>query len=189
MARKISDDEQVLWREVTRSVAPLRRRRAKVERAAADLVVAEKPEPPRKRASSGPKPAPTVRKVAPAQSAPAPPLMPIERRLKQRLARGSQSIDARIDLHGRTQEQAHDALLRFLQKAQTSGAKIVLVITGKGGSAEAFASERGVLKRQVPLWLQLPEFRSYVLAVEEAHSAHGGAGALYVRLRRARVRS
>jgi DNA-nicking Smr family endonuclease len=188
MARKISDDERVLWREVTRSVAPLRRRRAKVERTTAELVVAEKPEPPRKPASSTTKPAPTGGKVLPAQSAP-PPLMPIERRLKQRLARGSQSIDARIDLHGRTQSQAHAALLRFVQKCQTDGARIVLVITGKGGSADDFASERGVLKRQVPLWLQLPEFRSYVLAVEEAHSGHGGAGALYVRLRRTRARS
>jgi DNA-nicking Smr family endonuclease len=115
--------------------------------------------------------------------------MPIERRLKQRLGRGSQDIDARIDLHGRTQSQAHAALLRFVQKCQTDGARIVLVITGKGGSADDFASERGVLKRQVPLWLQLPEFRSYVLAVEEAHSGHGGAGALYVRLRRTRARS
>jgi DNA-nicking Smr family endonuclease len=188
MARKVSDDERVLWREVTRSVAPLRRRRAKVERTTADLVVAEKPEPPRKRAPSAMKPALIVRKDTPPQPA-LQPLMPIERRLKQRLGRGSQDIDARIDLHGRTQDQAHDVLLRFMQKCQANGAKIVLVITGKGGSTGDLASERGVLKRQVPLWLQLPEFRNYVLAVEEAHSAHGGAGALYVRLRRARARS
>jgi DNA-nicking Smr family endonuclease len=188
MARKVSDDERVLWREVTRSVAPLRRRRAKVERTTADLVVAEKPEPPRKRAPSAMKPALIVRKDTPPQPA-LQPLMPIERRLKQRLGRGSQDIDARIDLHGRTQSQAHAALLRFVQKCQTDGARIVLVITGKGSSADDFASERGVLKRQVPLWLQLPEFRSYVLAVEEAHSGHGGAGALYVRLRRTRARS
>ena len=187
MARKISDDERLLWREVTRSVAPLRRRRAKIERDTAELAVAEKPEPPRKRASVT-KSAVPVRKVTPPPPTP-PPLMPLERRLKQRLARGSQGIDARIDLHGRTQEQAHAALLRFVQKCQANDAKIVLVITGKGGGAGDFASERGVLKRQVPLWLHLPEFRSYVLAVEEAHAAHGGTGALYVRLRRARARS
>jgi len=187
MARKISDDERVLWREVTRSVAPLRRRRAKIGGDTAELAVAEKPEPPRKRALVTKSVAP-VRKVTPPVPAP-PPLMPLERRMKQQLARGSQGIDARIDLHGRTQDQAHDGLLRFMQKCQANGAKIVLVITGKGGSTGDFASERGVLKRQVPLWLQLPEFRNYVLAVEEAHSAHGGAGALYVRLRRARARS
>jgi DNA-nicking Smr family endonuclease len=184
MARKISDDERVLWREVTRSVAPLRRRRAKIGRDTPELAVAEKPEPPRKRALATKSAAP-VRKVTPPVPAP-PPLMPLERRMKQRLARGSQTIDARIDLHGRTQEQAHAALLRFVQKCQANGAKVALVITGKGGSTGNFAGERGVLRRQVPLWLHLPEFRSYVLAVEEAHGAHGGAGALYVRLRRAR---
>jgi DNA-nicking Smr family endonuclease len=188
MARKISDDERVLWREVTRSVAPLQRRRAKIERIAAELAVAEKPEPSRKRAPSATKPASIIRKIAAAPPAP-PPLMPLERRLKQRLARGSQGIEARIDLHGRTQDEAHAALLRFIRKCQAEGAKLVLVITGKGGGADDLYRERGVLKRQVPLWLQLPEFRSYVVAVEEAHSTHGGAGALYVRLRRARTRS
>jgi DNA-nicking Smr family endonuclease len=188
MARRISEDERVLWREVTRSVAPLRRRRARNEPETLELTAAKIVESEPKRSASSKKPASAVRKVVPSAPAP-PPLMPIERRLKQRLARGSQDVDARIDLHGRTQDQAHDALLRFMQKCQANGAKIVLVITGKGGSTGNFGSERGVLKRQVPLWLQLPEFRRFVLAVEEAHSAHGGGGALYVRLRRARVRS
>jgi len=58
------------------------------------------------------------------------------------------------------------------------------VITGKG--ARAAEGERGVLKRQVPHWLGLPEFRALVIGFEDAHSAHGGAGALYVRVRRAR---
>jgi DNA-nicking Smr family endonuclease len=186
MARKINDDERVLWREVTRSVAPLRRRHAKVEHETVELAVPKTAEPPRKRPPST-KSATAGRKVAPAP--PPPPLAPLERRLKQRLARGTRDIDARIDLHGRTQSQAHAALLRFVQKCQTDGARLVLVITGKGNGADGFASERGVLKRQVPLWLQLPEFRSYVLAVEEAHGGHGGAGALYVRLRRARSRA
>jgi len=188
MPRKISDDERVLWREVTRSVAPLRRRRAKIEHESIELAAAKGAESQPKRGASSAKPASAVRKAAPIAPAP-PPLMPLERRVKQRLARGSQSIDARIDLHGRTQDQAHTALLRFVRKCQDNRAKVVLVITGKGAGVGDSASERGVLKRQVPLWLQLPEFRSYVLAVEEANSAHGGAGALYVRLRRARARS
>jgi DNA-nicking Smr family endonuclease len=62
----------------------------------------------------------------------------------------------------------------------------VLVITGKGGRADEARSERGVLKRQVPLWLRLPEFRPYVVGFEDAHIGHGGEGALYVRVRRAR---
>ena len=114
----------------------------------------------------------------------APALVPLDRRLKQRLARGAETIDARIDLHGRTQSEAHGALLRFLRRAQADGAKVVLVITGKGAGTSDFAHERGVLKRQVPHWLMLPEFRALVLGAEDAHAGHGGEGALYVRVRR-----
>jgi DNA-nicking Smr family endonuclease len=110
--------------------------------------------------------------------------MPIDRRLKQRLARGQIEIDGRIDLHGRTLSEAHAALLRFLHRSQGEGLRTVLVITGKGGPDPERG--RGVLRRQVPLWLALPELRGHVLGVEEAHVAHGGAGALYVRLRRGR---
>ena len=73
-------------------------------------------------------------------------------------------------------------LVRFLRRAQSDGAKFVLVITGKG--ARSSDPDRGVLRRQVPLWLGLPEFRDTVVGFEEAHTAHGGEGALYVRLRR-----
>jgi DNA-nicking Smr family endonuclease len=115
------------------------------------------------------------------------PLAPFDRRLKQRVARGRDAIDARIDLHGMTQQQAHAALLRFLRRAQAEDAKVVLVVTGKGGGKmESDRGERGVLRRQVPLWLELPEFRHFVVGFGEAHVSHGGQGALYVRLRRAR---
>jgi DNA-nicking Smr family endonuclease len=116
----------------------------------------------------------------------APPLAPLERRLKQRLSRGTESIDARIDLHGMTQSEAHGRLLHFIRRAQADDAKVVLVITGKGNFERHVGGERGVLKRQVPLWLRLPEFRSYVVAFENAAISHGGEGALYVRLRRKR---
>jgi DNA-nicking Smr family endonuclease len=62
-----------------------------------------------------------------------------------------------------------------------------LVVTGKGGGkAEPDRGERGVLRRQVPLWLALPEFRHFIVGFAEAHVSHGGQGALYVRLRRPR---
>jgi DNA-nicking Smr family endonuclease len=117
-----------------------------------------------------------------------PPLAPLEKRLRQRLARGSEAIDRRIDLHGLTQSDAHRALSRFLHSAQAGGAKTVLVVTGKGArSADGdLLAERGVLRRLVPQWLAQPENREIVLAFETAHAAHGGTGALYVRLRRAR---
>ena len=84
-----------------------------------------------------------------------------------------------------TQTRAHRALLSFLQRASSDGLTFVLVITGKGRAAGA-ESERGVLRRQVPEWLSLPEFRALVVGFEEAHIGHGGEGALYVRVRRAR---
>jgi DNA-nicking Smr family endonuclease len=181
--RRLSEEERTLWSRVTRAVAPLRRKPKPA--ASVDVVpMLAKPKPvPSARTQTStslsrpaPKPAPSV----------APSLEPLGRRQKQRLARGTIEIDARIDLHGQTQSQAHATLLRFLQRAQRDGARFVLVITGKGARAGSDWSERGVLKRQVPLWLRLPEFRGYVVGFEDAHIGHGGEGALYVRLRRAR---
>ena len=117
---------------------------------------------------------------------PAPGLAPLERRQKKRLARGTLPIEARLDLHGCTQHEAHAALLQFLRRAQGQGAAYVLVITGKGRAGHDGFREIGVLKRQVPLWLAMPEFRGFVVGFEDAHVGHGGEGALYVRLRRAR---
>jgi DNA-nicking Smr family endonuclease len=181
--RRLSEEERTLWGRITRAVVPLRR---KPQPAVAIDVVAPhaKPKPvPSARAhavASTSRPAP---KSAPSVT---PSLEPLGRRQKQRLARGSIEIDARIDLHGRTQGEAHTALLRFLHRAQRDGARYVLVITGKGTRAGNESSERGVLKRQVPLWLRLPEFRGYVVGFEDAQIGHGGEGALYVRLRRVR---
>jgi DNA-nicking Smr family endonuclease len=177
--RRLSEEERRLWGRVTRSVAPLPRRSPAAEELAA---------PP---SAGKPKPVPGARSRAAAGAAapapkPTPRLEPIDRKIKQRLARGTLDIDDRVDLHGRTQSQAYAALLRFLRRAQSDGAKFVLVITGKGVRAGDDWSERGVLKRQVPLWLGQPEFRPFVNGFEDAHIGHGGEGALYVRLRRAR---
>jgi DNA-nicking Smr family endonuclease len=112
-----------------------------------------------------------------------PPLAPIDRKARHKLARGHDAIDARIDLHGRTQAQAHRALRKFLHDAQAAGSRYVLVITGKGRD-----QEQGILRRQVPLWLEAPDLRGLVVGFDTAHSGHGGAGALYVRVRRKRQR-
>jgi DNA-nicking Smr family endonuclease len=124
--------------------------------------------------------------IAPLKDAPPPENVetyaaPLGRRAKQRVARGKEPIDGRLDLHGLTQREAHATLLRFLHTASSRGARLVLVITGKGRVGQ---SERGVLKRQVPQWLALPEFREWVVGFEDAHISHGGEGALYVRIRR-----
>lgn len=185
--RVLSYDERVLWTTITQSIAPLRGTSSAVAdeetEAAAEPVSPPRP-PPRparvaKAASAQPSP--------PSKPAP-PPLTPLTRRMKQRVARGKQAIDARIDLHGLTQHEAHAALLRFLRAANARDARLVLVITGKGAKnlGRQGEGERGVLKRQVPHWLGLPEFRALVVGFEDAHIAHGGEGALYVRVRRAR---
>ncbi len=138
--------------------------------------------PPVAPAASSRLPSPV--KIAPPPKPQAPPLAPIGRRERAQLSRGKKEIDARIDLHGMTQTRAHRALFGFLQRAHHDGFSFVLVITGKGKIGAE--SERGVLRRQVPQWLALPEFRTLVVGFEEAAIGHGGEGALYVRVRRAR---
>jgi DNA-nicking Smr family endonuclease len=174
--RLLSQEERVLWTAVTKSIAPLREAAAPGIDDAADKGM---PARALKRAVKAVATAPSL----PEKKSP-PPLVPLGRRMKQRVARGKDEIDGRLDLHGLTQSEAHAALFRFLRTASSRGARLVLVITGKG--ARAAEGERGVLKRQVPHWLGLPEFRALVIGFEDAHIAHGGEGALYVRVRRAR---
>src|SRR6202022_2657024 len=181
--RSLSEEERALWESVAKQTKPLRKkpRAAKAETAApaAEALVAAKSAAP-------PKPLPSSISRAPRPDPPpaAPPLAPLGRRERSQLSRGRKEIDARLDLHGMTQTRAHRALSGFLQRAHSEGLTFVLVITGKGRMGAE--SERGVLRRQVPQWLSLPEFRSLVVGFEEAHIGHGGEGALYVRIRRSR---
>lgn len=198
--RGLSEDERELWQKVTDSVAPLEKpRRAKkkliepaepapevVPETMADLIAAP---PPSKRvkAAKSTQPEPPKPPAKPALT----PLAPIEPRVRRRIARGTVPIEDRIDLHGLTQHAAHGALRGFIVGARARGLKLVLVITGKGrrpgddhhDHGIFHVSERGVLRRLVPQWLGLPDMRDHVVGFEEAHLAHGGAGAIYVRLR------
>ena len=97
----------------------------------------------------------------------------------KKISTGKMAIDARIDLHGQTQEQAITALRRFIHLAYASDYRLVLVITGKGSLGQ------GILRQRVPDWLSTGELGSMVSGVRAAGVAHGGEGALYVRLRRA----
>jgi DNA-nicking Smr family endonuclease len=177
--RALSEEERSLWESVAKQVKPLRKKPRMAKPTAAE---------PKQTVAAPPKaaPRPIVSAPAPRPSKPAmPPLVALGRRERSKLSRGRSEIDARLDLHGMTQVRAHHSLLGFLQRAHHDGLTFVLVITGKGG-ASALDAERGVLRRQVPQWLSLPEFRSLVVGFEQAHSGHGGEGALYVRIRRAR---
>jgi DNA-nicking Smr family endonuclease len=184
--RQLTEEERALWSGVAKSIKPLRpSRRIVTEQSDEGALATTKKAPAH---PSMPERAMRSASVVTTARPKPPPLAPLDRRLKQRVARGSAPIDAWLDLHGYTQARAHAALLAFLQRAQRDGARVALVVTGKGsGRADPLGSnERGVLKRQVPIWLGLPEFRSLVVGFEAAHIGHGGEGALYVRLRRQR---
>ncbi|MCV6574316.1 MAG: Smr/MutS family protein [Cohaesibacter sp.] len=116
-----------------------------------------------------------------------PPLNMLDRREKKRVRQGRLGIEARLDLHGMTQSQAHSALFGFLRASQAQGFKHVLVITGKGsrGGSDPYADgpSQGILRRVVPKWLSEPDIRSIIVGFEEAHRSLGGAGALHIRLR------
>jgi len=176
--RALSDHESELWSSVTRAIKPLRQVKAAPPTAAGAASASRRP------ASPAPAREPPPGGVPSPAATPA--LGGFDRRFKRRIARGTAEIDARIDLHGLTQAEAHGALIGFLHHARADGARVVLVITGKGADGASLHGSRGVLRRQVPLWLKSPALREHVLAFEPAHSGHGGEGALYVRIRRAR---
>jgi DNA-nicking Smr family endonuclease len=179
--RRLSPEEEHLWSTVTRGIKPLRRATllgaAKGSGVASGLGQDTTAIPA---AGAGlARLATQVAMPAQKQAQPHPGPIAIARRDRLNLSRGRTQIDARIDLHGLTQTEAHAALLRFLQRCRADGARFALVITGKG----APNGERGVLRRQVPLWLGLGEFRAHVLGFDVAGIGHGGEGAFYVRLR------
>ena len=175
--RGLSPDEVQVWHHVARQAKPLPGR-----------MLPELPEEP---PPAVPAPLPSaaspvtgpLKKAAPR---PIPPLAPLDRRARRDVARGLQPLDGRIDLHGLRQAEAHRDLLEFLYAMHHRGAKLVLVITGKGGGLDARGEERGILRRLVPHWLADPALRTIVLGYEASAPGHGGEGALYVRLRRVR---
>jgi DNA-nicking Smr family endonuclease len=137
-------------------------------------------------------------KAAPLATKPSPPALgDFEPRKAKRIGRGHIEIDARLDLHGDYQDEAHRRLRAFLTQCFHEGRRTVLVITGKGrdvendAAADAFnlgyeRREKGVLRRNVPRWLAEPDLRAIVVSYTTAHVRHGGEGALYVQLRRHR---
>jgi DNA-nicking Smr family endonuclease len=174
--RTLTSEERQLWAQVARSITPLKGRAHDPE------PIPQMPEPA-KAANADSSPSNQGQSARPSKL---PPLAPLERRTVSALRRGRQGIEAVADLHGLRQSEAHQVLRGFLHRSQAAGLKVVLVITGKGGApaGDAPFGERGVLRRVVPHWLRLPDLRPLVVGFEEAAPHHGGAGALYVRLRR-----
>lgn len=199
----LSGEDRALWEHTTQSISPLER--AKPRFHAAQDLLHEAARPPAdatshraRMAGQGQQPAPKPHPVhhhEPARHASPPPLADFDRRKAKRIASGRHEIDARIDLHGMRQAEAHAALRRFLLGSHARGLANVLVITGKGARVtdagddiyDFFGErERGALKRNVPLWLSEPDLRTVVVSYRTAAIRHGGEGALYVHLRRKR---
>ena len=106
----------------------------------------------------------------------------IDPTVKRQLKKGRLEIEARLDLHWCRLAEAHARVTSFLVRAHANGARVVLIVTGKGKRAPD--EDAGPLKRQTPMWLSDPRLRHLVAAFGEADPVHGGGGALYVRLRR-----
>ncbi|MCA8927429.1 MAG: Smr/MutS family protein [Alphaproteobacteria bacterium] len=186
--RRLSLEERDLWQRVAQSVTPLRRR---------TLVPSVGPERHERHTAPAPEPTPTVAAAKP-RTAEAPasarqistkiPVMGLDKRTAQRLRKGKMPIEGRLDLHGMTQKEAHQALNRFVAASRTMNRRLVLVITGKGWDPMASRREDavGVLRRSVPRWLETPPLNQHVAAITDAHAKDGGSGALYVLLRRHR---
>ena len=172
--KALSEEDRILWSLVARSTKPLPGKpKAKTpatrENFAEALAATDKKMPP----AASPMPATPQPKRHPPTHLDTPTL--------DKLAKGRLPIEARVDLHGMTQDEAYSLLYIFLSRAHARGARYVLVITGKGSSSGG----DGILKRMVPGWLSTPTFRPFVSSHDHAARGHGGGGALYVRLRRA----
>lgn len=166
----LSEEDRVLWHQVASTAKALR------------------PTQSRKAAMAQPVPATaaipaSAKRVAPApyipsKPTPAPARGQLDRQTVDKIAKGRLQLEARVDLHGMRQDEAYSLLLSFVSRAHQRGARYVLVITGKGPGGD------GVLKRSVPAWLRTTPFQAYVSGLDHASRGHGGAGALYLRIKR-----
>ena len=178
--RHPKSEERALWRAAMQGVAPLPKRVAARLSEPPDAVA-----PPPKSAKGK-----LARRAAPHATIASklPDLAPgiasgVDHRTAERLRRGERKIEARLDLHGMTQDEAHRALNTFLDRAEHAGWRCVLVITGKGRPGTSAA---GVLRAAVPRWLNEAPNRARLLAFAAAQPKDGGAGAMYLLLRRRR---
>jgi DNA-nicking Smr family endonuclease len=167
--RRPSEAELVLWRRAMSDARPL-----------SDQPLPAQPEPPAKpqQPSPGRPPQAVPRPYARALDPHRP--VDLDRRTWLRLKRGHVELDQTLDLHGQTQERAHQRLRAFVADAHARGSRCVLIVTGKG------LESGGILRHMVPRWLNEEPNRARVVAYSPAQPRHGGSGALYVLLRRRR---
>lgn len=182
-SKNLNPEDLKIWRHVTRSVSPLH---GIAFRHPVDDDEAADHAPPTHKTAAPSLPE-TISRLQ-QRPAPPPPLAlgstaDIDRRTAQRFTRGEMAVDGRIDLHGLTLDQAHAALTAFVRGAHARAARCVVVITGKGKGGSI-----GKIRNETPHWLNQAPLRPLILAVSEARHRDGGAGALYVLLKRKRSR-
>ncbi|MBI3444600.1 MAG: Smr/MutS family protein [Magnetospirillum sp.] len=182
--RLVTADEIRVWKAVVQDAAPLPGRslpdEAQLPPDDAPEPVASKPPPPGnppQRPSAHPPP-PSRHGQAELHHGNTPGL---DRRSAERMKRGEMEIEAVLDLHGHTQEVAHAELIAFVQRCWNAQRRCILVVTGKG--SQGF----GILRAQVPRWLNQSPVRERILGFSYARPRHGGDGALYVLIRRQRT--
>ena len=180
MSRRPRSEEARLWALVAATVRPLPGRTVEIP---PEIAPGAPADPPRERAASKSPPpfVPAAHQARPRPAVKPPPMLEpwdIEPGRKRRLTRERDPLELVLDLHGLDQDRARTVLHRFLLRAQEEGARAVLVVTGKGVQGD------GILRRRAPEWLSEPAVRGVVAGVSEAARRHGGAGALYVALKR-----
>jgi DNA-nicking Smr family endonuclease len=165
--RELTEAEKALWRRITQTIDPLDQGKK--------LGRAEQPHSPIRS---------FTRKPSQVVVEPQAPLPFIPHPLTHQLKRIRKvKVEARLDLHGLTRDQAHLRLRRFLESCQHQGYIWVLIITGKGQRIGS-RSSRGILHGLVPQWLEDPALRPFISGYATAKPYDGGEGALYVRIKR-----
>jgi DNA-nicking Smr family endonuclease len=177
-ARRLDPEETALWRRVTAGIRPLARRVPAPPPAPAPLL--QMPEPPPVRVSQPPARPATKPRAAPGET--------LDGGWDRRLSRGLVAPDRTIDLHGHTLASAHHALDHALDRAAQDGTRLILLVTGRPPRAADRGSDRprGAIRASIGDWLAGSGHAGRIAAVRNAHPRHGGAGALYVVLRRTR---
>ena len=176
-------DDIHLWRAVTKDVERLDKnsKDGTAETVLKDLQLIpsfKKLKPPKLAAEKK-----VVASIQPAQ---------LDLRTDLRLKKGQMDIEARLDLHGHTQDSAHRMLNSFLMRCHEAGMRCVLVITGKGRRLKSFdaategSQQVGILKKMLPIWIDTPPIKSIVLKYYTAKPKDGGEGAYYIYLKRVR---
>lgn len=199
----LSGEEQALWRHVASSIEPIAGK-ARVRDAGKRITEDEAPQAPRRHParSGSPRDEPAAtpgRQRSRATASPAPearaipPLAAFDPRKAKKLGGGRAGIDARLDLHGLRQDEALGRLRGFLRDCYARELRTVLVITGKGRETDDPSTPfydtldrlpRGVLRRNLPRWLDEPELRAIVVSYTTAAQRHGGDGAFYIQIRK-----